>query len=648
MKITLKDNVVAEIEKGTTVLKVAENISESLARNAICGKIDGKLVDLNTVITKNCKLEIITSKDEDGLAVLRHTTSHILAQAVKSIYPNAKLAIGPAINDGFYYDFDFKTNITPEDLAKIENEMKKIIKADFKIERKEVSKEQALRFAEENNEPYKVELVEAVKKGETISMYTQGDFSDICAGPHMRSTGQVKAFKLTKLAGAYWRGDEKNKMLTRIYGTAFFKQSEMDAYFKMIEEAEKRDHRKLGPALDLFMFDSTAQGMPYWLPKGLKMYNTLIDFWRDVHEEYGYQEVSSPVINNVSLWKRSGHWDHYRDDMFIVSNEPDENGEASYAVKPMNCPNAMVVYKSKVRSYRDLPLRISDCDILHRYEKTGTLHGLLRARTFRQDDSHNFITLDMVESEFNHLFELADRFYKVFGIKYNAVLSTRPESYLGDKAVWDKAETILKKILNTKFGEGNYKVDEGGGAFYGPKIDLKMYDALGREWQTGTFQLDMQLPSRFNLTYTDKDGERKTPVVIHRVIYGSLERFIGILIEHFGGQFPFWFSPVQVGIVTVNEKCMPFAEKLHKFLRSIRIRSDLNKDEGTMGNKIKSYQLSKVPYMLIIGEKEITTNTVSVRFLDGKQVQGVPVDKFIASLNKLNESKSIELIKDFN
>lgn len=646
MKIELKDGSDFEIERGESVFSVAKRLSEKLAKDAVCGKIDGKLVDLSTKIEKPCKLEIVTSKDEDAIFVLRHSASHVLAQAVKEIYPNAKLAIGPSTDDGFYYDIDFKSSISAEDLVKIEKEMGKIVKADFEFSKKVLSREEAIKWAIDEGESFKVELIESVPEGETITMYTQGNFTDICRGPHVRSTGVIKAFKLTKLAGAYWRGDEKNKMLTRIYGVAFFKQDDLKEYFRRIEEAEKRDHRKLGPALDLFMFSDTAQGMPYWLPKGWKLFNTLIDFWRDVHEDNGYQEISSPLINSTELWKTSGHWDHYKENMFLIDDIEGENG-TSYALKPMNCPNAMLVFKSKVRSYRDLPLRLSESSIVHRFEKTGTLHGLLRVRAFRQDDSHNFITFDQIESEFKHLFDLADRFYSVFGIKFKAILSTRPQSFLGDVEVWNKAETILHEILDSKYGKGNYKVDEGGGAFYGPKIDLKMYDALGREWQTGTFQLDMQLPARFGLTYTDKDGQRKTPIVVHRVIYGSLERFIGILVENFAGAFPFWFSPLQIGIVPISEDFYDYADMIRGLLKKSEIRSEVDKSEGTMGNKIKSFQMQKTPYTLVVGEKEKEAGTVSVRIRGGKQVFGVKIVDFVKAMEKLIESKAIDLAEEF-
>ncbi len=645
MKIKLRDEV-REYDSGVTALDIASSISEGLARTAICAKVDGKLYDLTRKIEKDAEVQILTSKDAEAKMVMRHTTAHILAQAVKSIYPNAKLSIGPATNDGFYYDFEFKTPINNDDLAKIEAEMKKIIKANFEIKREVVSRAKALKWAKEEKENYKIELVNDVPENEEVTMYTQGDFTDICRGPHLRSTGYVKAFKLTKLAGAYFRGDEKNKMLTRIYGVVFDKASEMEAYFKMLEEAEKRDHRKLGPALDLFMFHETAPGMPYWLPKGWKMFNILLNFWRDVHEEHGYQEISAPIINNVSLWKTSGHWDHYREDMFKVM--PENNGsEPDNAIKPMNCPNAMLIFKNKVRSYRDLPLRVSDCDILHRDEKSGTLHGLLRVRLFRQDDSHNFIRVDQIKSEFNHLFDLADSFYKIFGIKYVPMLSTRPADFMGDINVWNEAEAVLREILDTRYGEGNYQVDEGGGAFYGPKIDLKMYDAIGREWQTGTFQLDMQLPGRFGLTYTDKDGSRKTPIVVHRVVYGSLERFIGILIENFAGSFPFWFSPVQVGIVPVSEVHFEYASEVRKLLKKAGVRAEVDLSDNGMGQKVRSYQTQKVPYTLVVGDKERESRSVAVRTRDGKQLGSVSIDKFIEACKMLNEEKSLELVEKF-
>ncbi len=633
-----------DFDEGVSGHDIAKQLLGSDEKNVVAIKIEGKLIDMFLPIEEDAELEFVYLNSEEGQAILRHTAAHILAHAVQTIYPTARLTIGPATADGFFYDIDFKTQISAADLEKIELEMRKIVKANFKIERKEVSRSQAIKMAKENQEPYKIELIEAIPKGEKITIYTQGEWYDICRGPHLRSTGLVKAFKLTKIAGAYWHGDEKNKMLTRIYGVAFDSKQKMEDYFVALEEAEKRDHRKLGLQQELFFMHETSPGCPYFLPRGLKLFNTLIDFWRQVHDEYNYYECSSPLINNSTLWQTSGHWDHYKDDMFLIEkDQPD----VQFALKPMNCPNAMLIFKSKVRSYRDLPMRISDCDTLHRNEKSGTLHGLFRVRCFHQDDSHNFISFDQIQDEYEHLFDLAERFYKVFDIKFTPVLSTRPEKYLGEKETWDKAENILHDILTRRFGKNGYKVDEGGGAFYGPKIDLWMKDAIGRNWQTGTFQLDMQLPSRFDLTYTDKDGERKTPVVVHRVIYGSLERFIGILIEHFSGNFPFWISPTQIAIVPVGAEFAEYAVKLKEHFKKLGLRVEVDLSDSNMNNKIKHYTLLKVPYVLVVGKKEVESNSVAVRVRNGAQIFGVSVQQFTNGVIKLNENKDINLTDKF-
>lgn len=646
MKIVI-DEKEYSFEKGLSINEMAKQILGADEKKVVAGKIDGKLIDLFIPIEKDCKIDFVFLSSKEGVNVYRHTAAHVMAHAIQTVFPTAKLTIGPAVEDGFYYDVDFMSPISYDDLPKIEAEMKKIVKANFRIERKEISRKEAIKMAKDDNEPFKLELIDAIPEGEKITIYTQGEWYDICRGPHLRSTGMLKAFKLTKLAGAYWRGDEKNKMLTRIYGVAFETKQELDEYFVRMAEAEKRDHRKLGPALDLFFFHETAPGSPYWLPRGWKLFNNLLDFWREVHEETGYIEVSMPLINNAQLWKTSGHWEHYKENMFVVEKvkEFDEN---QYAVKPMSCPNAMLIYKTKIRSYRDLPLRICDCDVIHRFEKSGTLDGLKRVRTFRQDDSHNFITFDQIEAEFEHLFDLADKFYSVFGISYVPRLSTRPEKFLGKKSVWDKAEGILFGILNRRFGKGNYEIDEGGGAFYGPKIDIDIKDAIGRSWQTGTFQLDMQLPERFDLFFTDKDGQRKVPVVVHRAIYGSFERFIGILIEQFTGAFPFWIAPSQVAIVPVNDENIKYAEEVYKKLKAIGVRSEIDKGDSSMGAKIKNFTLLKVPYVLVLGNKEQQNKTVSVRLRGGKQVADVDFAAFKKAVQKLISSKQIDLLENFD
>ena len=586
-------------------------------------------------------------KEEDvsHLETLRHSASHILAQAVKSIYPTVKLAIGPATKDGFYYDFDFKTPVTAEDFPKIEKEMARIIKADMPFVKSELSRAKALKLMKECSEDYKVELINDLPDGTVFSFYKQGDFIDLCKGPHVKSTGEVKAVKLISVAGAYWRGSEKNKMLTRIYGTAFETKAELDAYIHNLEEAKLRDHRKLGPAMELYHIDDTAPGMPFLLPRGLKIQQALIDFWRLEHMKEGYQEISGPQISNKKLWETSGHWGHYKENMFLIENE--DGKPAEYAVKPMNCPNAITVYQTKVRSYRDLPLRFSTCDVIHRNEKSGTLHGLLRVQMFRQDDAHTFITKDQIAGEINNILNIADRFYNILGLKYQTTLSTRPVDFMGEIADWDRAENELKGILDTRYGKGNYAINEGDGAFYGPKIDIKMEDAIGRSWQLGTIQLDFQLPQNFDLVYTDNSGHLVPPILIHRVIYGSLERFMGVLIEHFAGIFPFWLSPVQVGIVPIKPQHNAFAKEVFEKLIDERVYAEVNYDDLPMGGKISEYRTAKAPYTLVIGDKEVAEGTLSVRIRGGKQVANVKVDDFIKACKKLLKEKPLNLIEEF-
>ena len=538
-----------------------------------------------------------------------HTTAHILAQAVKRLFPNYKLTIGPSIENGFYYDFDAEKPFSEEDLAALEEEMRKIIKEDLSIERFELSREEAVKLMEEREEPYKVELIKELPEGETISFYKQGDLVELCRGPHLPSTGKVKAIKLLSSSAAYWRGDETKQTLQRIYGISFPKQSQLDEYLFMIEEAKKRDHRKLGKELDLFFFDETAPGMAYWLPKGFKMMNILIDFWRKEHEKRGYQEFSGPQLNSSSLWKTSGHWDHYKEDMFVLT-DADGNEQA---LKPMNCPNSIKIYQSKLRSYKDLPLRFSDVDVIHRNEKSGQLNGLFRVRMFRQDDSHNYIMESQIKDEIKDILEIAKKFYDIFGLEFMLTLSTRPDDYMGELALWDKAEANLRDVLDDVCGKDNYRINEGDGAFYGPKIDIKMKDCLGREWQMGTVQVDFQLPLRFNLSYIDSDGEKKAPIMIHRALFGSFERFIGILTEHFAGAFPTWLSPVQVKILPITDKQLDYAKKVQEELIEKGIRVELDERQEKVGYKIREAQMEKVPYMLIIGDKEIEANAVGVR-----------------------------------
>ena len=554
-----------------------------------------------------------------------HTTAHVMAQAVKRLFPDAKLTIGPAIEHGFYYDFDVEKPFSEDDLVKIEDEMRKIIKEDLKLEKFELPRDEAIKLMKENNEDYKVEIIEELPEGEVISFYKQGDFTDLCRGPHLPSTGCIKAIKLLSSSGAYWRGDEKNKMLQRIYGISFPKQSQLDEYLNMIEEAKKRDHRKLGKELDLFFFDETAPGMAYWLPKGFKMMNILIDFWRKEHEKRGYMEFSGPQLNSSELWKTSGHWDHYKEDMFVLT---DSDGKEQ-ALKPMNCPNAIKIYASKLRSYKDLPLRFNDIDVIHRNEKSGQLNGLFRVRMFRQDDAHNFITEEQIGSEIKDIIEIAKYLYGIFGLDFELTLSTRPDDYMGDIELWNKAEDNLRNVLDDLCGKDNYKINEGDGAFYGPKIDIKMKDCLGREWQMGTVQVDFQLPLRFNLSYIDSDGNKKTPILIHRALFGSFERFIGIITEHFAGAFPVWLSPVQVKVMPISDSQIPYAKEVLKALENEGIRVELDDRQEKIGYKIREAQLQKLPYMLILGEKEVEAKAVGVRVRKEGDIGKMSLDDFI-------------------
>ena len=632
LKIKLKDNSELEIEEGLSVIEIAKKISEGLARMATCAEIDGEVVDLRTIVEKDCSLNILTFESSlNGKKAYWHTTSHIMAQAIKRLYPEIKLAIGPSIDNGFYYDFDTEKPFTPEMLEAIEKEMKKIIKEDLPIERFELPRKEAIEFMKEKEEPYKVELINDLPEDAIISFYKQGEFTDLCAGPHVMSTGKVKAVKLLSSSGAYWRGNEKNKMLQRIYGISFPKASQVDEYVNMIEEAKKRDHRKLGKELELFFFDETAPGMAYWMPKGFTMMNTLIDFWRKEHKKRGYQEFSGPQLNSSELWKISGHWDHYKEDMFVLT-DADGNEQA---LKPMNCPNSIKIYQSKLRSYKDLPLRFNDVDVIHRNEKSGQLNGLFRVRMFRQDDSHNYITEEQIGSEIKDIIEIAKHLYSVFGLEYKLTLSTRPEEdFMGEIETWDKAENDLRKVLDEICGEGNYQVNEGDGAFYGPKIDIKMKDCLGREWQMGTVQLDFQLPQRFNLHYIDKDGNKKTPIMVHRALFGSFDRFIGIITEHFAGAFPTWLAPVQVRILPIADSHKEYAEKLKEKLEEYDIRVELDEREEKIGYKIREAQLQKIPYMLIIGDKEVEANAVGVRSRKDGDIGAMSVEDFI---NKIEE-----------
>ena len=633
MKITLKDGSVKEYAQAMSVLDIASDISAGLARVACAGEVDGERVDLRTVVDKDCTLNILTAKDEGGLATLRHTASHVMAQAIKRLYPEAKLAIGPSIADGFYYDIDFASPIAAEDLEKIEAEMKKIVKEALPIERFTLPRNEAIALMKEKEEPYKVELIEDLPEGEEISFYRQGDFTDLCAGPHLMNTKEVgKAYKLTSIAGAYWRGDEHNKMLTRIYATAFDKKEELEAYLTMLEEAKKRDHRKLGKELGLFMMHDAGPGFPFFLPKGMVLKNTLLDYWRQLHKKAGYVEISTPIILNRSLWETSGHWDHYKNNMYTTVIDGQD-----YAIKPMNCPGGVLTYASEPRSYRDLPLRRGELGIVHRHEKSGQLHGLMRVRCFTQDDAHIFMTPEQIKDEIMGVAKLINEVYTLFGFKYHVELSTRPEDSMGSDEDWEMATEGLRSALDALGLD--YVVNEGDGAFYGPKIDFHLVDAIGRTWQCGTIQLDFQLPQRFELEYQGADGEKHRPIMIHRVVFGSIERFIGILIEHFAGAFPTWLAPVQVKVLPISDKYADYAEKVRKQLDDAGIRVEVDTRAEKIGYKIREAQMQKVPYMVIVGQKEEEEGLVSVRSrFAGDEGQKNP-EEFIKALKEEIDSK---------
>ena len=606
MIITLKDGSTKEYAQPMSVYEIAKDISEGLARVATAGELDGEVVDLRTVVDKDSHLNILTFDDEKGAGAFRHTTSHIMAQAIKRLYPNIKLAIGPSIADGFYYDVDSETPLTTEDLEKIEKEMKKIVKEDLPITRYTKSRADAIAYFKEKNEPYKVELIEDLPEDAQISFYQQGEFVDLCAGPHLMSTKPVKAFKLTSLAGAYWRGSEKNKMLTRIYGTSFTKKADLEAYITRMEEAKKRDHRKLGKQLGLFMLRDEGPGFPFFLPNGMILKNTLLDYWREIHRKAGYVEISTPIMLSRHLWETSGHWDHYKENMYTTVID-----DTDFAIKPMNCPGGILVYQSEPRSYRDLPLRMGELGLVHRHEKSGQLHGLMRVRCFTQDDAHIFMMPEQIREEIKGVAKLIDEVYQLFGFKYHVELSTRPENSMGSDEDWEMATEALRGALDD-LGR-DYVVNEGDGAFYGPKIDFHLEDSIGRTWQCGTIQLDFQLPQRFECEYIGADGEKHRPIMIHRVAFGSIERFIGILIEHFAGAFPTWLSPEQVRVLPISDKYLDYAQQVNAKLNDEGVRSSVDSRAEKIGYKIRDARLQKVPYMLIVGAKEEEEKLVSVR-----------------------------------
>lgn len=625
INVTLKGGEIRQYEAGTTALDVAKALGSGLYKAACACKINGEPCDLRTALPDGCELAILTFDDAEGKHAFWHTASHIMAQAVKRLYPDVKLTIGPAIENGFYYDFDAGEPLTPETLEKIEAEMKQIVKEALPLERFELSPNEAVKLMEAKNEPYKVELIgEHAGKGEPISFYRQGEFTELCAGPHLPDTGRVKAFKLTSCTGAYWRGDAKNQMLQRIYGTAFPKQAALDEYLARMEEAKKRDHRKLGKELELFTIMEEGPGFPFFLPKGMVLKNLLIDYWREIHRETGYQEISTPMILSRSLWERSGHWAHYKENMYTTVID-----EEDYAIKPMNCPGGMLVYKTKPRSYRDLPLRVGELGLVHRHELSGALHGLMRVRCFTQDDAHIFMTPDQIKEEIKGVVALIDKVYGTFGFPYKIELSTMPEDHMGELADWERATDALRGAI-TELGYA-YEVNEGDGAFYGPKLDFHLQDCLGRTWQCGTIQLDFQLPERFELEYTGADGQKHRPIMIHRVVFGSIERFIGILIEHFAGAFPLWLAPEQVRILPISERHHEKAREIYQQLFNAGMRVEIDERSEKIGYKIREAQLQKIPYMLIIGDKEAESGTVSVRRRGEGDLGAVKTEAFLAT-----------------
>lgn len=634
--VTLKGGVVKEYENGTTAMEIAKSIGMGLYKAVCICKINGEYQDLRTPITGDCELEFLTFEDdEEAKRTFRHTASHILAQAVKRLYPEAKLAIGPSIANGFYYDFDVEKPFLPEDLEKIETEMKKIVKEKLPLERFEMTPDEAIKYYEDKGEIYKVELVkEHADKGENISFYKQGEFTELCAGPHIPDTGRIKAFKLTSATGAYWRGSEKNKMLQRIYATAFTKQADLDAYLEAIEEAKKRDHRKLGRELGLFALRDEAPGMPFFLPKGMVLRNTLINYWRDVHKKWGYYEISTPQIMRRSLWETSGHWDHYHDDMYTTVIDGED-----FAIKPMNCPGSILVYELEPHSYKEMPLRYGELGKVHRNELSGALHGLFRVRCFTQDDAHILLAPEQIRDEVVRIAQLFDEVYTLFGLPYEIELSTMPEDHIGSEEDWEIATKALADAI-TSVGK-TYIINEGDGAFYGPKLDFHIKDSLGRTWQCGTIQLDYQLPDRFNLEYTGSDGEKHTPVMIHRVVFGSIERFIGVITEHFAGAFPIWLAPVQVKLLPIADRHHDYAFEIAKKLEAKGIRCEVDTRSEKTGYKIREAQLQKIPYMLLMGDKDIEGNCVSVRKRGEGDIGAMGVDEFVEMAAKQIESKEI-------
>ncbi|NTW05797.1 MAG: threonine--tRNA ligase [Peptococcaceae bacterium] len=633
-KITLKDGSVREYEKGTSLSRIAFDISGRLGKEAIAASVNGKMVDMSSSLEEDANVEFYTFNDEEGKQVFRHSASHVMAQAVQKLFPGTKLAIGPAIADGFYYDFDSPVKFTPEMLEEIQKEIDTIVKNDLPFNRREVDRKDAVDFFKSCGEDYKLELINDLPEEASITYYQQGDFIDLCAGPHVPSTGYLKAFKLTNLAGAYWRGNEKNKMLQRIYGTSFPKKSMLEEHLFRIEEAKKRDHRKLGAELDLFSILEEGPGFPFFHPKGMVVRNELEKFWREEHYRRGYEEIRTPIILNRELWERSGHWDHYRDNMYFTKID-----EMDYAVKPMNCPGSILIYKGKLHSYRDLPIRMGELGLVHRHELSGVLHGLMRVRCFTQDDAHIFMLPEQIKDEIIGVIELVDYFYNVFGFKYRVEVSTKPDKAMGSDEIWENATSALEDALKAKGME--YKINEGDGAFYGPKIDFKLEDCLGRTWQCGTIQLDFQMPEKFDLSYIGEDGQKHQPVMIHRVVFGSMERFIGILIEHFGGALPVWLAPVQVKVLPITSRHTEYAHKVVEALKNAGIRVEIDDRNEKVNYKIREAQGQKVPYMLVLGDREVENASMSVRHRSEGDMGSMMADAFINKVNEEISSKKI-------
>lgn len=625
VKIILPDGSAKEYAAGTTLGEAVKQLSNSLAKKVLAANVNGELTDLREELVDGSEVAFLTFEDEGGKHTLRHTASHILAQAVKRLWPEAKLAIGPAIDKGFYYDIDMEHTLTPEDLGKIEKEMSRIVKENLPITKSVMPRQEAIEFFKAKNEDYKVELIQDLPEDAIISCYSQGDFIDLCAGPHVASTGKVKAFKLQSIAGAYWRGDEKNKMLQRIYGTAFEKKEELDAYLHLLEEAAKRDHRKLGKELGLFVIKEEGPGFPFFLPKGMALRNELENFWREVHHEFEYEEIRTPIILNKQLWETSGHWFHYRENMYTTIIDEEE-----YAIKPMNCPGGILVYQNEMHSYRDFPLRYAELGLVHRHELSGALHGLFRVRAFTQDDAHVFMLPSQMQSELMKVIELFDRIYSQFGLKYHVELSTKPDNAMGDDAIWEAATEALRNAIEAKGIP--YVINPGDGAFYGPKLDYHIEDSLGRTWQCGTIQLDMNLPERFQIEYVGEDGQKHRPIMIHRACFGSMERFIGILTEHYAGAFPTWMAPVQVKILPISEKHVEYAKELAKQMHRDYVRVEVDDRSEKIGYKIRQAQMAKVPYMLVVGDKEVEEGTVNVRKHGGDELGSVPFEEFFNSI----------------